>query len=357
HSSTRDAADAESRRADLDLLWQEWQTVARARQLFVEMGALAETRAVLLDARARLRGRLDDALHAVDEGLITRDASTPLRTAYEDASRQWADAERQRNQALHDLDALLGLAPDVEPTLVGGSDLPILDEARVHDALAVAGLRRPDLLALQAGFQAQDDRYRGAIRAQFPALTVGPTRARDTSFVDTSGFALGITLPLFNRNRGNIAIEAATREKLRNEYQQRLDATASDAHRLLVEQDILRRQLADIDGSLPLLLQSTERAEVAFEARDIDALTLTSTEGALLSRRLERIATEQALQEQAIALEALLGTQLDNPVAPTAQAHAQAQAQAQVQVQARTASPISRAPVGDGGDPLPDLPS
>ena len=316
-SSTRAAADAESRKTDLDLLWQEWQAVAKARLLFVKLDAIGREQATLAEQRTRLRLRLDAATQAVERGLATNDVATPQLAAFEDANRQWDDQERQRNQATHDLHALLGVAPDVALALVGPAEVGTLEAADVRAAIAAAPRRRPDLLALQAGFEAQDERYRGALRAQFPAITLGPTRARDTSDVNTVGLSLGLTLPLFNRNRGNIAIESATRDKLRLDYQQRLDATAIDAHRLLEEQAILRRQLAAIDASLPGLALAAQRAGQAYAAGDVDALTLTSVEGALLARRLERIASQQALQEQAIALQALLGTPL-GPSAPGA---------------------------------------
>jgi len=312
-SSSKAAADAESRKISLDLLWQEWQTVAKARLLFVKLDAITRSQAVLGQQRALLRQRLADANNAVDGGLITHDAATPQLTAFEDANRQWSDQERQRNQAQHDLNALLGVAPDVPLTLVGASDLAPFDAAQVRAAIAESPRRRPDLLALQAGFEAQDDRYRGALRAQIPAITFGPTRARDTTDVNTVGFSLGMSLPLFNRNRGNIAIESATREKLRVDYQQRLDSTAIESHRLLEEQTILERQLGEIDASMPALEQAAERSARAYDAHDIDALTLTNVEGALLARRLERIATQQALLEQSIALQALLGTHLNLP--------------------------------------------
>ena len=315
HSSTRAAADADSRKSRLDLLWQEWQTVAKARLLFVKLDAIDRSQAVLRQQRALLRQRLDAAARAVERGLVTSDAATPQLAAYEDANRQWNDQERQRNQARHDLNALLGVAPDIVLTLVGPADVGTMDADQVRAAIAESPRRRPDLLALQAGFEAQDDRYRGALRAQFPAITVGPTRARDTSNVNTAGFSLGITLPLFNRNRGNIAIESATRDKLRIDYQQRLDATAVESHRLLEEQAILARQLAELDASLPALALAAERAGKAYAAGNIDALTLTNVEGALLARRLERIAAQQALQEQAVALQALLGTHLNLPEA------------------------------------------
>jgi outer membrane protein TolC len=313
HSSTRAAADAESRRTDLDLLWQEWQTVAKARMLFVKLDAQDRSLAVLQAQRDKLRGRLDEARRAIAAGLITSDAATPQLTAYEDASRQCNDLERQRNQARHDLNALLGVAPDITLALAGPPDVATLDAAGAHAALVLAPRRRPDLLALQAGFEAQDDRYRGALRAQFPAITVGPTRGRDTSNVNTVGLSLGIALPLFNRNRGNIAIESATRDKLRLDYQQRLDAAAIESDRLVTEQALLVRQLAGMDASLPALALAAERAGKALQAGNIDALALTAVEGALLARRLERIAAQQALQEQAIALQALLGTPSNMP--------------------------------------------
>lgn len=310
-SSVRAAGAADERKTHLDLLWQEWQTVAKARLLFVRIDAITRSQEVLGQQRVQLRQRLELAQSAVRRGLITNDAATPQLAAYEDANRQWNDQERQGNQARHDLAALLGVAPELPLVLTGPAEVDGMDEAQVRDAIAESPRRRPDLLALQAGFEAEDGRYRGALRAQFPAITVGPTRSRDTSNVNTAGFSLGISLPLFNRNRGNIAIESATREKLRLDYQQRLDATAIEAHRLLAEQAILRRQLAEMDASLPSLAQAAEQAGKAFAADDIDALTLTSVESALLARRLERIAAGQALQEQAIALQALLGTHLN----------------------------------------------
>ena len=307
-SATHAAADAESRKTDLDLLWQEWQTVAKARLLFVKLDALERSLQVLQAQHDKLAHRVADAQAAVDRGLVSSDAATPQLAALQDAGKQIADLQRQRNQARHDLDTLLGMAPDVALVLVGPADVDTPAAADVAAALALAPRRRPDLLALQAGFEAQDDRYRGALRAQFPAITLGPTRGRDTSNVNTAGFSLGLTLPLFNRNRGNIAIESATRAKLHADYQQRLDATVIESHRLVDEQALLVRQLAEIDASLPTLAQAADRAAQALQASNIDALTATAVDGALLARRLERIATQQALQEQAIALQALLGS-------------------------------------------------
>jgi len=56
-SSTQAAGQAESRKADLDLLWQEWQTVAKARLLFVKLDALDASLAPVASPRRKWRIR------------------------------------------------------------------------------------------------------------------------------------------------------------------------------------------------------------------------------------------------------------------------------------------------------------
>jgi outer membrane protein TolC len=312
-SSARAAADGQTRQAVLSLLWQEWQVVAQARLAFAKLRALDDTRALLAQREAALRPQVAHARDALARGLVTSDAVAPLLAALADVDRQRSDALRLDNQARHDLNALVGVAPDVVLPLVGDAEVATITEAQAAAALAQAPRRRPDLLALQAGFESQDARYRGALAAQFPTLTVGPTRARDTSNVNTQGLALGLSLPLFNRNRGNIAIERATREKLRVDWQQRLDAAASDTDRLLRERALAQRQLAEAEAAAADLRRVADHAETAFAAHALDALALTNAEQAWLAKALEAVAARQSLQEQAIALQALLGGEFDTP--------------------------------------------
>ena len=53
---------------------------------------------------------------------------------------------------------------------------------------------------------------------QFSRLSVGSTSLRNPTDVRTQSLAITISLPIFDRNQGNIAIEDATREQLRQEY-------------------------------------------------------------------------------------------------------------------------------------------
>jgi len=71
--------------------------------------------------------------------------------------------------------------------------------------------RRLDLLALKSGYQSQEERLRAAILQQFPKISLGFSRARDTTNVVSTGFGITIDLPLFDRNQGGIAFGKAQR--------------------------------------------------------------------------------------------------------------------------------------------------
>jgi outer membrane protein TolC len=120
---------------------------------------------------------------------------------------------------------------------------------------------------------------------------------------------LGITLslPIFSRNRGPIAVERDTRDALYAEYQQRVNTAESDIRRILAEQRLNRRQLLGVDQGLADLSRAAVKTESAFQARNIDALAFATLQTALLTKKIERIDLEQAILEQRVALQTLAG--------------------------------------------------
>ena len=312
----RAAARQEVAKTDLNLLWLEWQVVAQARQLFVRLTQAERLMEVLQSNRALFADRYRRTQTALERGLLTLDSVTPHLTALQDVSRQINDLERLVSQNRHDLNALLGLAPRVAVRLVGPAELPELDEAGVERLLQDLPRRRPDLIALQFGYTAQENRYRAAILAQFPSLHVGFQKARDTSDIHTTGFNISLTLPIFSGNRGPIAVERATRQRLHAEYDQRLDAADSALHRILAEQRIIRRQLQEVDEGLAALSQAAEKTEDAFRARNIDALAFATLQTALLAKKIEKINLEQLILEQRVALQTLAGGELPARLSP-----------------------------------------
>jgi len=110
-----------------------------------------------------------------------------------------------------------------------------------------------------------------------------------------------------NGNRGEIAVQNATRDKLRAEYQQRLNAGVTDIARITAEQAISLRQLADVEAAIVQLEGGVRRVRSAWQAGNADALALASAETALLAKQGERIDAMQAIQEQRVGLLTLTG--------------------------------------------------
>ncbi len=313
HSSQHGAALADARKTDLNLLWQEWQVVSQARLLFVRLTQARRLMAVLDDTRALFADRLQRTQAALAHGLLSSDAVAPNLSALQDVQRQIFELERLSAQSARELNSLLGLAPSTVLQLQEDADPGAVDATQLTAALTALPLRRPDLIALQAGYQAQDERYRGALLAQFPALNVGLTRARDSSGIGSSAVGITMSLPFLNRNRGNIAIEHATRQKLYDEYQQRLQASRDEIAGIAAEQALNARQLAQIDSAVAALQATLARSDTAYRAGAVDALLYANARAALLAKQVERITLWQAMLEQRVALQTLLGV---DPTAP-----------------------------------------
>ncbi|MDE1179876.1 TolC family protein [Paraburkholderia sp.] len=304
------SADASAAKTDLGLLWQEWQTVAQARQLFIKARFQEDTLPLLQRQLDLSRTRYRRMADAQRDGNLTEDASTAALTAYNDARKQFTDAQRAAEQTHHDLNALLGLAPDVQLQLTGHEDdtASSLDDAAIDQALATLPRRRPDLLALEAGYEAQEQKYRAAVLNQFPALSVGFVRARDTSNIYTSGFQINLNLPVFNRNRGNVAIEQTSRQRLRDEYQNRLNQAYADVAHLRTDNGILVSQVEQTESALPDLDLAARHASDAYAEHNLALGAYTDAQSAALTRRIDVATLRESLAEQRVGLQALLGS-------------------------------------------------
>ena len=206
----RQAAEAQAKQVRLDLAWAEWQTAGQARLQAVRIRRIQGAIDLLRIDDEAAQSLLARNLRAAARGDIASSAVEAVRV---DAA---ATAEKLRT-AEHDIDAarlelvkLLGLPPETQLRLAPAIDSdPPLDPAR----LTQIGLdNRSDLQALRAGYDAQEATVHKAILDQFPSLALNLNFTRDTSGNSVLGPTVDFTLPLWNRNRGGIAVERATRE-------------------------------------------------------------------------------------------------------------------------------------------------
>lgn len=311
------AARADERKVSLTLLWQEWQVVSQARLLFAKLVHGRRLINVLEDTRQLFADRVRRTTEAQARGLLASDVVLPALASLQDVDKQLYDARRQAAQNAKDLSTLLGLeATAAVPLRETSGAFPAT--IAPDDALADLRRRRPDLLALEAGFESQDQRYRGAVLAQFPALNVGIARARDTGNIYDNTLGVTLSLPFLNRNRGNIAIQQATRQRLYDEYQQRVQASRGEIAALLAQRGMDEKQLDRVHDALARLNTALEHTDVAYRAGTVDALAYANAHAALLAKQVEQVMLEQQIAEQNVALQTLLGVEPTTPHAHTA---------------------------------------
>lgn len=303
----REAARAQAAEVDATLLWEEWQVIGKARLLMVDIVEDERLLEVQQLALQRLEQRSERLRHSVAQGNSENLTAAPDLAAAADAQASLDDLQRQLLSQRHALAALMGLAPDATIALQPRIDLGPVDVAQVRQQAETLAQRRPDLIALQLGYRAQEAQVRAAILAQFPPLSFGYSASQDNSRVRNGGPAITFDLPIFDRNQGNIAIERATRQQLHDEYSVRLQTSRDEVLALLAEHRQLDAQRAAL---IPLQTDALHRmvqADSAWHAGLIDIRSYVDIATTVSTRQAAMITLEKSQYEGQVALATLLG--------------------------------------------------
>lgn len=305
--SRAESASAKEKQAKLDLLWAEWQTIQKAANLY--------TQKVFADRKVALLSNMADTLTAQSahsaRALAAR--NTTIDVAGADLSAA-LDIESQHDAAARtaiavdaDLKTELNLASGANLVLDDPGDPGQISSKEVKTALENVVRIRPDLLALQAGYRAQEEAVWTAILEQFPAINLGFNRASDTSNIQTNGLSVTLNIPIFGGTQAKIRTERATRAQLRAEYQARLDQAEADAWRIWQSLNLLRTQIGRLEGSLPKLRKMAATGQVAYRAGNLAPATYVLLQTTLTARESELLDLKATLWTDTIALRTLLG--------------------------------------------------
>jgi len=306
HAASLRAAKAAAKQANLDLLWSEWSTAQQARQNAVTALIDEQKAAVLAQMDAELAERARQSDLALQRHDVTATVAGADLAAKVDADTQLTAARRDAEKARGQLNALIGLAPEVRLPLVDSTGPAEQDPAALDAALASLPQRRPDLLALQAGYASQNANLRKAILAQFPLMTLGYSRQSDNTGILSNGLAATVTVPLFNRGRGDISVESATREELAQEYRARLDQTVADVAQARAD---LAAEAADrrrLEADVPRLEAEARRARPAFAKGDMDSAAYLALDQTALKEAAALWDTRLSQRLAAIGLDTVL---------------------------------------------------
>lgn len=303
----RQQAAAQARQVRLDLAWAEWQTAGAARLEAAKIRSLQRSVVLLDTAEEGAQSLLDRTARAAARGDVAADSLVAVRTAEADARSRLDTAQHDLQAARLELARLLGLPPQTTLTLAPASTKerdPALDPSHL---LEVALANRADLRALQAGYQAEEAAVHKAVLDQFPNLGLSIGATRDTSRNVILGPTIDFTLPLWNRNRGGIAVERATRAQLRAEYDARLFQTRAEITAAVADVRLAQRQRESVAAALPQLERNAVASRRAAARGDVSNATAEAAEGALGDRKTALVAADQTIDEAMIALELLTG--------------------------------------------------
>lgn len=305
-SNTLAAARFTARQADLDLLWAEWQVAQQARQLAVT-AVTDEARSRWLRQAWRAAGERSSHSQAAQQrgDLSAASAAADLAVTL-DAEALLLQAEHDAAKARRDLNAHLNLEPDVRLPLVSESTSARYSLGELRQAMADIAQRRPDLLALKAGYSAQDANLRRAVLAQFPVSALALNFAKDTTGNITQGLSAVFALPIFNGGRGEAAVQNATRDQLYAEYQARLDMTRNEVAQAEAELAAADQQARTLGVEAPKLDALAAPAAAAVARGDIDSQAYLAITQAALNRRADLDDKTAAAQLAEIALETVL---------------------------------------------------
>ena len=302
----RQSGEASKRQVRLDLVWAEWQAAGQARLLGVRVLALGDQLALARASAAATQKLFEASSRAAGRGDIAAGDLDTRRQALLDSSNKARVAERDLVTARGELNRQLGLAPETILRLAPDAE-PIAPPPAAN-LVQQALVRRLDLQALRAGYDVGEAGLHTAILEQFPALSLTMASARDTAGNLTIGPQVGFTLPLWNRNRGNIAIARATRAQLAAEYEARLFQTRAEIAAGVTGLTAARHQRAELAAQMPALTRYAAATERAARRGDLAPATAATAAQAKRDRDLTLLQLDQQIAEQTIALELLTGS-------------------------------------------------
>jgi outer membrane protein, heavy metal efflux system len=301
---------------DLDIAWQEWQMAENARTAVYRVIALDAQVARAREGNRGLQESTDAVRQAVDAHEKTVLDLAAVESASQDSRATMLALEQDFERQRLGLNKILGVEWQMKVRLRDGLTLPThLDLPDEHDLLYNIESRRLDLLGLKQGYESQDAIVRVAILAQFPKMSVAFVRAKDNTNVQSSGFNVAVDVPIFDRNQGVIATERATRQRLLDEYNQRVFEARSDIAVAIADIRALDRQVAAAQEALPVLERLVDSAQKAREQGNADVLSYYTARNNLLQKRIQLIKLQEQLLEANTALEIASGRYLPSNAA------------------------------------------
>jgi len=290
-------------RSELTAALSDWQSAQRRSTVLDEL--IADQQQLLKQQRARVAAGEDApaTLVAVQDALLQ-------------AQQEQGEARAEAQRAQSDVAAALGLPPQALDSLHvdwpdWGTPPPVSPDV-LQDARARALLSRADLSAAIDGYAEAENGLRQAIARQYPQFTVTPGYYWDHG-IRKFPFDVDLTLPLFNRNRGEIAEARAGRELAGQRMLALQDEIYGEIAGAERAESIARDNESAARQRLQSALEQLRQARLGLKLGAIDQSEELAASIAATHARIDMLQTQARWQAARDALEDALRVPLSGP--------------------------------------------
>lgn len=304
------AAISSQQQIHYDIAWQEQMMANQAELIATKVYFLKKQSELLSDELKQVKLSLEISRTHLQNHDIKADDFSIQQNNYLDLQDQLQTVERLLDKTKLQLNQILGLLPtaQIQIKYETSSHLPLLD---INTLFATAKMKRLDLKALEAGYNNQEIQLHQAILGQYPHFNISIYPGQDNTSNQFLGTNVSFDIPLFNRNRGAIAIATATREQLYMEYQARLHNTRFDIAIIVKEINWAKRQEESLNEIMPSLIRTDESMSRQLKQSGITSSVYINEHTNILNKKLKQLSIQQDIAEQRIALQMTLGEYLD----------------------------------------------
>lgn len=274
---------------------------ARARSLGYELFAADEKAGAARSVAERMRALARVVVSRDPAGPAPRLEAASLEAGAISAERSAATADAQANSILYTLNQLRG-APFAARIRIIRPDMSLPDLADVATLAANANSNNFELKALRAQFEQQGLRLDLARKARLPTVGIGPYYDRSRADGQTNyGVRLQTTLPLWNRQAGEVAAERGRQAQANATLIEAERRIARDVFEQAAQYEAKRRVLGQWAASpVQRFEAAAEEADRSYRLGAIPLTTYTQMQQSYLD------ATNSVLDTRREALEALL---------------------------------------------------
>lgn len=311
---------------------EKWKVAAQVRDALLAMDG-ARRRTDLLERQAELSRQAVDMLRKREQA---GDTARPelwraelrqaqLRSESSQAARELLDAQGRLAAALSLPPAALDGVPLAFPAGAGANNTGAVPPHRSSEpalpqsaqARRAAVLRRPDLLAALAEYEASQAALQLEVAKQYPDVHLGAGYAYDAGANKISLGLAGLTLPLFDRNQAHIAQAGAARAEAGVRLLGLQEKIINDIAQADAGRHAAARTLQASAAALALAARLSQSQSASLAAGALDRLGWTQAQADHVAAQADHLRAQQAMLQADAALEDALQHRLDLPIQET----------------------------------------